>query len=66
MFDEVIHVMPLRFPIGDLIQETDISAETDTAIYVIARQAGESADRKLERVIIIFQKLKRRILVFSR
>ena len=22
MFDEVIHVMPLRFPIGDLIQET--------------------------------------------
>lgn len=49
MFDEVIHVMPLRFPIGDLIQETDISAETDTAIYVIARQAGESADRKLEK-----------------
>jgi len=48
MFDEVIHVTPLKFPIGDKIQYEDLSSETDTAIYVVARQAGESADRRLE------------------
>ena len=48
MFDEVIHVTPLRFPIGDEIQQEDLPEDTDTAIYVIARQAGESADRRLE------------------
>ena len=49
MFDEVIHVTPLRFPIGDEIQQEDLPEDTDTAIYVIARQAGESADRRLEK-----------------
>lgn len=49
MFDEVIHVTPLRFPIGDEIQQGDLPEDTDTAIYVIARQAGESADRRLEK-----------------
>jgi beta-glucosidase len=48
MFDEVIHVTPLKFPIGDKIQSEDLTAETDTAIYVVARQAGESSDRRLE------------------
>lgn len=49
MFDEVIHVTPLRFPIGDEIQPEDLPKNTDTAIYVLARQAGESADRRLEK-----------------
>ena len=49
MFDEVIHVTPLRFPIGDEIQPEDLPEDTDTAIYVIARQAGESTDRRLEK-----------------
>ena len=47
MFDEVIHVTPLKFPIGDKIQEEDL-CECGTAIYVVARQAGESADRRRE------------------
>lgn len=49
MFDEVIHVTQLEFPIGDEIRESDLSDETDTAIYVIARQAGESKDRELKK-----------------
>ena len=49
MFDEVIHVTPLRFPIGDEIQPEDMPDDTDTAIYVVARQAGESTDRRLEK-----------------
>ena len=49
MFDEVIHVTPLRFPVGDEIRPEDLPADTDTAIYVVARQAGESTDRRLEK-----------------
>ncbi len=49
MFDEVIHITPLRFPIGDEIQPEDLPEDTNTAIYVVARQAGESTDRRLEK-----------------
>ena len=49
MFNEVIHVTPLRFPIGDGIQPEDLPQDTDTAIYVVARQAGESTDRRLDK-----------------
>ena len=49
MFDEVIHVTPLRFPIGDEIRPEDLPEDTDTAIYAVARQAGESTDRRLEK-----------------
>lgn len=49
MFDEVIHVTPLCFPIGDEIQPEALPEDTDTAIYVLARQAGESTDRRLEK-----------------
>lgn len=49
MFDEVIHVTPLRFPVGDEIQPEDLPENTDTAVYVVARQAGESTDRRLEK-----------------
>lgn len=48
MFDEVIHVTPLKFPIGDKIQTEDLP-ECETAIYVVARQAGESTDRRMEK-----------------
>lgn len=47
MFNEVIHVTHLKFPIGDKIQKEDL-CDCDTAIYVVARQAGESADRRRE------------------
>lgn len=39
----------LAYPVGDDIRDTDLSDETDTCIYVIARQAGEGADRKREK-----------------
>lgn len=48
MFD-IIHTSPLRYPIGHAILADELTDETDTAIYVIARQAGESADRRLEK-----------------
>lgn len=45
---EVIYAIPLRFPIGEKILPEELDNETDTAIYVVARQAGEGADRKVE------------------
>ncbi len=44
------HSFVYRFPSGRLISEEDISKSgTDTAIYVLMRQAGECNDRKLEK-----------------
>ena len=41
--------IPFIYPIGREVTEQDVQAsETDTAVYVIARQAGESGDKKLE------------------
>ena len=40
---------PYIFPIGRPITESDIAeSKTDTAIYVIARQAGECGDKRLD------------------
>ena len=40
---------PFRFPSGRLITHDDIiESKTDTAIYVLARQAGEGKDRRWE------------------
>ena len=39
----------LAYPVGDTIKADDLTDEADTAIYVIARQAGEGDDRKLEK-----------------
>ena len=40
---------PFVYPIGRKIDESDVrNSQTDTAIYVVARQAGESGDKKLE------------------
>lgn len=41
--------IPFIFPVGREITEQDVlNSDTDTAVYVIARQAGESGDKKLE------------------
>ena len=48
MFD-IIHDAHLRFPIGSKIQEDELSDNVSTAIYVVARQAGEGLDRKVEK-----------------
>ncbi len=43
-------VSPFQMPEGQPVTEEEIAASnTDTCIYVAARQAGEGADRKLER-----------------
>ena len=39
----------MAYPIGDEIRPEDLTEETDTCIYVIARQAGEGFDRKREK-----------------
>ena len=36
----------LDYPVGDAVCADDLSDETDTCIYVIARQAGEGFDRR--------------------
>ena len=44
------HSYVYRYPSGRLISDEDIIlSDTDTAIYVIMRQAGECNDRKLEK-----------------
>lgn len=48
---DVVNMMgtPYQYPFGDPVTIEDINeSDTDTCIYVIARQAGESADRKLK------------------
>lgn len=47
MFD-IIHSIPFTFPIGDRIREEDLADGVETAVYVIARQAGEGKDRRYE------------------
>ena len=47
----LINIMsnPYCYPFGQRISEDDIkNSDTDTCIYVVARQAGEGADRKLD------------------
>ena len=51
-FKDVINIMndPMMLPYGRLIDEQDIvESDTDTAIYVVARQAGEGTDKKLDK-----------------
>lgn len=47
MFEVIYASEPFAFPVGDRITEEDLSESTDTAVYVIARQAGEGSDRKV-------------------
>ena len=39
---------PFIFPTGRMVAEADVSPNTETAIFVVARQAGENGDKKLE------------------
>lgn len=44
------HSYKYRYPSGRLVNEADAAAsETDTAVYVLMRQAGECTDRKPEK-----------------
>ena len=44
-----VTAIPFIFPTGSMISEEDVTAsDTDTAVYVLARQAGENGDKKLE------------------
>lgn len=45
---EVIHSHHMEFPVGERIREDEIAQGVETAIYVIARQAGEGADRQVK------------------
>ena len=51
-FKDVINIMsdPPMLPAGRVVNEADISAsDTDTALYIVARQAGEGTDKKLDK-----------------
>lgn len=51
-FADVINIMndPLMLPCGRVVTDADVVAsDTDTALYVVARQAGEGTDKKLEK-----------------
>lgn len=51
-FKDVINIMndPLMLPPGPVVDDSDIAAsDTDTAMYVVARQAGEGTDKKLDK-----------------
>lgn len=44
------HSFVYRFPSGRAITKTDVAeSHTDTAVYVLTRQAGECNDRRLEK-----------------
>ena len=45
---QIIYSMPLRFPVGKKIEKNELAEDVSTAIYVVARQAGEGADRRVE------------------
>ncbi|MCM1235316.1 MAG: glycoside hydrolase family 3 C-terminal domain-containing protein [Ruminococcus flavefaciens] len=48
MFD-IIHSHPMPYPSAAPIHDDELTDETDTAIYVVARQAGEGGDRRAEK-----------------
>lgn len=51
-FKDVINIMndPMMLPYGRKITDKDVAASNcDTAVYVVARQAGEGTDKKLDK-----------------
>ena len=51
-FKDVINIMndPMMLPYGRMISDEDIAESgCDTAVYVVARQAGEGSDKKLDK-----------------
>ncbi len=58
----VINLMsePYQYPFGQPVTKADLEkSETDTCIYVIARQAGEGADRKLKNKEYVLSEVER-------
>lgn len=54
-----------QYPVGRLILDADVAAsDTDTAIYVVMRQAGEGQDRKLEKGDFLLTDIERANLEF--
>lgn len=53
MFD-VIHENPMPYPECTPVLEDELTDETDTAIYVLSRQAGEGRDRRVEKGDYLF------------
>ena len=57
---------PYQYPFGQPVTKADLEdSGTDTCIYVIARQAGEGADRKLKNKEYTLPKWNGRISVFA-
>jgi len=51
-FGEMLNIIgnPFQHPFGRQITERDVAeSDTDTCVYVVARQAGEGADRRIEK-----------------
>ena len=51
-FAEMLNIVgsPFQHPFGRQITERDVAeSDTDTCVYVVARQAGEGADRRIEK-----------------
>ena len=51
-FAEMLNIIgsPFQHPFGRQITERDVmESDTDTCVYVVARQAGEGADRRIEK-----------------
>ena len=48
MFD-IIHENPMPYPACTPVLPDELTGETDTAIYVLSRQAGEGKDRRVEK-----------------
>ena len=48
MFD-VIHESPMPYPACTPVLADELTDETDTAVYVLSRQAGEGKDRRAEK-----------------
>jgi beta-glucosidase len=46
---DVLGQYPFLFPVGEKIRPDELDQESKSAIYVIARQAGEGADRRVEK-----------------
>ena len=57
MFD-IIHACPQPCPTATPVLADELTDETDTAIYVLARQAGEGGDRKAEKGDYLFSDIE--------
>ncbi|MBE5951541.1 MAG: hypothetical protein E7260_08100 [Lachnospiraceae bacterium] len=57
MFD-IVHTSPQPCPTATPILEDELTEETDTAVYVLARQAGEGGDRRAEKGDYLFSDIE--------